>query len=149
KPGQTARFKIDWRSRVPYGDVGRAGWGHDYNFIVQWFPKIGGIVDGKWNAHQFHPVSEFFSDYGGYAVSLTLPQGFVVGATGALQDKKPNADGTETLRFVQEDVHDFAWTTSRRFLERTASFDDAGYPRVDLRLLLQPEHEQLAARYLE
>ncbi len=149
KPGQSARFKIEWTSRIPYGDVGRAGWVHDYHFIVQWFPKVGVIVDGKWNAHQFHPFSEFFSDYGVYDVTLTLPAGFVVGATGALQERKTNTDGTESLRFFQEDVHDFAWTASRRYVEKKGRFADAGYPPVEVRLLVQPEHVHLADRYIE
>jgi len=84
-PGAIARFRIQWTSRVPYGDVGRAGWVHDYHFIAQWFPKIGVFWKGQWNAHQFHPTTEFFADYGNYDVSLTVPGGFVVGATGALQ----------------------------------------------------------------
>ena len=65
------------------------------------------------------------------------------------ESKADNPDGTETFRFVQEDVHDFAWTASRRFLERRALFDEPGYPPVDIRLLLQPEHAHLAERYLE
>ena len=148
-PGATVHFAIEWTSRVPYGDVGRAGWVHDYHFIVQWFPKIGVHWKGAWNAHQFHPWTEFFADYGVYDVSLTLPQGFVVGATGHLRERRANADGSETLRFVQEDVHDFAWTASRRFVEKTGRFDDPGYPPVDLRLLVQPEHAHLSERYLE
>jgi Peptidase family M1 domain len=148
-PGETARFRVEWSSLIPYGDVGRAGWVHDYNFIVQWFPKIGVYWKGAWNAHQFHPAAEFFADYGNYDVSLTLPKGFVVGATGRREGPaKDNGDGTETLRYVQEDVHDFAWTASRRFLERTVRFADAGYPPVDIRLLVQPEHAHLAERYL-
>ncbi len=148
-PGETARFRIEWTSLVPYGSVGRAGWVHDYNFIVQWFPKIGVFWKGKWNTHQFHPWTEFFADYGVYDVRLTLPRGYVLGATGRLQQKRDNGDGTQTLRFVQEDVHDFAWTASLRFLERKALFDDPGYPPVEIRLLLQPEHAHLADRYLE
>jgi hypothetical protein len=148
-PGGTARFAIDWTSRIPYGDVGRAGWVHDYHFIVQWFPKIGVYWKGAWNAHQFHPWTEFFADYGVYDVSLTLPRGFVVGATGTLHERRQNADGTETLRFVEEDVHDFAWTASRRYREKTARFEEAGLPPVDIRLLVQPEREHLADRYLE
>lgn len=148
-PGGTARFAIGWTSRVPYGDVGRAGWVHDYHFIVQWFPKIGVFWKGAWNAHQFHPWTEFFADYGVYDVSLTLPRGFVVGATGTLQERRENEDGTDTLRFVEEDVHDFAWTASRRFREKTGRFDDAGYPPVEIRLLVQPEKEHLSERYLE
>ena len=82
-PGETVRFRIEWTSLIPYGSVGRAGWVHDYNFIVQWFPKIGVFWKGKWNAHQFHPWTEFFADYGVYDVSLTVPGRYVVGATGA------------------------------------------------------------------
>jgi hypothetical protein len=148
-PGATARFQVEWTSRIPHGRVGRAGWVHDYHFIVQWFPKIGVLWKGKWNCHQFHPTSEFFADYGLYDVRLTLPRGYVVGGTGRREERKDNPDGTETLRFVQEDVHDFAWTASRRFVERTARFDDAGYPPVDIRLLVQPEHAHLAERYIE
>ena len=139
-PGGTARFRIRWTSRIPYGEVGRAGWVHDYNFIVQWFPKISGTQGGRFVAHQFHPQSEFFSDFGTYDVRLTLPKGFVVGATGREEERKENPDGTESLRFHQDDVHDFAWTASRRYLDRRGRFDDAGYPPVDIRLLVQPEH---------
>jgi hypothetical protein len=81
-------------------------------------------------------------------VNLTLPSGFVVGATGRQESKTDNPDGTATYRFVQEDVHDFAWTASRRFLERRARFEEPGYPPVDIRLLLQPEHASLGERYL-
>ncbi len=149
-PGETARFAVEWTSLIPHGGgVGRAGWVHDYHFIVQWFPKIAGWYQGHWNAHTFHPWTEFFSDFGVYDVRLTLPKGFVVGATGRLTETRANADGTETLRFVQEDVHDFAWTASRRYLERKARFDDPGFPPVEVRLLVQPEHAHLADRYLE
>ena len=148
-PGETARFRVEWEALVPHGSVGRAGWVHDYHFIAQWFPKIGVFWKGSWNAHPFYPWTEFFSDFGVYDVRLTLPKAFVVGATGRLRESTDNPDGTRTLRFVQEDVHDFAWTASRRFLERRARFEDPGYPPVDIRLLLQPEHGHLAERYVE
>ncbi len=148
-PNETVRFRIEWDALMPYGGVGRAGWVHDYHFVVQWFPKIGVVWKGAWNAHPFYPWTEFFADFGVYDVRLTLPRGFVVGATGRLQEQRDNGDGSETLRFVQQDVHDFAWTASRRFLERHARFDDPGYPPVEIRLLLQPEHARLGTRYLE
>ncbi|MFI5006827.1 MAG: M1 family metallopeptidase [Solirubrobacterales bacterium] len=148
-PGSAARVRIEWTARIPHGHVGRAGWVHDYNFIVQWFPKIGVWWKDAWNCHPFYATTEFFSDFGVYDVSLTLPRGFVVGATGRRTEKRDNPDGTETLRYVQEDVHDFAWTASRRFLDRQGRFADPGYPPVDVRLLLQPEHAHLAERYIE
>ena len=149
-PGESARLKIEWTSRIPYGAVGRAGWVHDYFFVVQWFPKIGVLMkDGTWKAHAFHSTTEFFSDYGNYDVRLTVPERYVVGATGRQTDSTPNADGTRTLRFVQEDVHDFAWTACPRFLERRTRFEAPGYPPVEIRLLLMPEHASLEQRYLD
>jgi peptidase M1-like protein len=148
-PEAATRLKIDWTSQMPYGNVGRSGWVHDYHFVAQWFPKIGVFWKGAWNTHQFHAFSEFFSDYGVYDVRLTVPQGFVLGATGALQGALDNPDGTRTFHFHQDDVHDFAWVTSRRLREARARFEEAGYPPVDIRLLVQPEHSHLADRYIE
>ena len=148
-PGAAVRFLVEWESLVPHGARGRSGWVHDYHFIAQWFPKIGVFWKGAWNAHQFHATTEFFSDFGVYDVSLTVPAGFVVGATGALRETRDEADGTRTFRFHQEDVHDFAWTASRRFLEKTGRFEAPGYPPVDIRLLVQPEHAHLSERYIE
>jgi hypothetical protein len=149
-PGESVRFRIDWTSRVPLGRMGRAGWVHDYVFAAQWFPKIGVLRNGAWNAHQFHALGEFFSDYGVYDVRLTLPRDLVVGATGRpMGAPTDNADGTRTHRFFQEDVHDFAWTASRHFLDVASRWDEGGLPPVDIRLLVQPEHAALAARFLE
>jgi hypothetical protein len=147
-PEGQARFRIEWKALIPHGDVGRAGWVHDYHFIAQWFPKIGVFQDGAWVCHPFYPRAEFFADFGVYDVRLHLPRGFVVGATGQLEERLQERDGSESLHFVQEDVHDFAWTASRRFVERRARFEAAGYPPVEIRLLIQPEHQHLAERYI-
>jgi len=148
-PGATALFRLEWEARIPHGRVGRAGQVHDYLFVAQWFPKIGVFGNGEWICPPFYAWTEFFSDFGAYDVTLTLPAGHVVGATGRLEEKTANADGTQTWHYVQEDVHDFAWTASRRFHERRAVFDDPGYPPVEILLLVQPEHAHLAERYIE
>ena len=44
-------------------------------------------------------------------------------------------------------MHDFAWTTSPDYIERHERFEHAGLPAVDMRLLLQPEHERQAGRH--
>ncbi|HEY7411246.1 MAG TPA: M1 family metallopeptidase [Vicinamibacteria bacterium] len=148
-PGGGARFRVAWSSQVPYGDRGRAGWVHDFHFVAQWFPKIAGLWKGGFNAHQFHARPEFFSDFGVYDVRLTVPRDFVLGATGRLVGQTDGPEGTRVHHYMQEDVHDFAWTTSRRFREARGRFDDAGYPPVDIRLLVTPEHEHLAQRHIE
>jgi hypothetical protein len=146
-PGQTLRLKLAWTARIPYGDTARSGWVHDYFFLAQWFPKIGVYWKGAWNCHTFHPTSEFFADFGVYRVRITTPAQFVVGATGALQSQRRGRDRW-TGEFYQEDVHDFAWTASPRFRVYRDRFSDPPLRPVAITLLVQPEHEYLAQRYL-
>ena len=147
-PGETINLEIEWASRVPR-TFDRTGTIGDYYFVAQWFPKIGVLENTGWNCHQFHSATEFFADYGIYDVRITVPEDWVVGATGVEQDRRNNGDGTETHRYYQEDVHDFAWATSPDFLDLRERFEHPGLPDVELRLLLQPEHASQATRHFE
>lgn len=147
-PGGTMTAQISWTSRVPR-TFSRTGVIGHYYFLAQWFPKIGVLEGTGWNCHQFHNATEFFADFGVYDVRLTVPQGWVVGATGVERERRDGADGTTTHHYYQEDVHDFAWTTSPAYLERRARFEHATLPAVDMRLLLQPEHADQADRHFD
>ena len=148
EPGDTINVEIEWTSRVPrtFARTGAIG---NYFFLAQWFPKIGVLEDAGWNCHQFHAATEFFADYGIYDVRVTVPADWVVGATGVERDVRDNGDGTATHQYYQEDVHDFAWTTSPDFLELWDTFEHPNLPDVEIRLLLQPEHAGQAARYFD
>lgn len=143
---EVIEFRIAFTSKLPKG-TRRTGWAEDYFFVAQWFPKIGVVQDGQWNCHQYHQSSEYFADFGVYDVSFTVPADFIVGATGKRVDQQDNGDGTTTYRYVQEDVHDFAWTGSPRFLEKTRLFSSPPLPEVEMTLLLLPEHRHLEERY--
>lgn len=146
-PGETVRFEIRWRLKIPrpFQRVGVIG---DYFLVGHWFPKVAVLGDaGVWRAHQFIQ-SEFFADFGVYDVRLTLPAGWTVAATGYRDPVTTNADGTVTHRFRADDVHDFAFTTSPRFVVATDRFERAGVPPVEIELLLMPDHAHLRDRYL-
>jgi len=147
-PGDSITVEVKWDAHVPrtFARTGAIG---NYFFIAQWFPKLGVLEDTGWNCHQFHASTEFFSDYGVYDVSLTVPKGWIVGATGVERDRQDNADDTSRHHFYQEDVHDFVWTTSPDYVERVEKFTHPTLPAVDMRLLLQPEHAAQAARHFE
>jgi hypothetical protein len=148
EPDAVINVELEWTSHIPR-TFARTGVQGDYFFIAQWFPKIGVLEDAGWNCHQFHAGTEFFADYGTYDVQLTVPAGWVVGATGLERERRDNANETTTHRYYQEDVHDFAWTTSPDFIERSGTFEHATLPDVTIRLLLQPEHLGQADRHLE
>jgi len=147
-PGSTLTIEIAWTAHVPR-TIARTGAIGNFFFIAQWFPKLGVLQEDGWNCHQFHSNTEFFSDYGVYDVRVTAPKAWPVGATGVVRDRRDNSDGTTTHRYYQEDVHDFAWTTSPDSLERTARFEHPTLPPVEMRLLLRPDHASQAERHFD
>lgn len=147
-PNESAEIEIEWASKIPR-PFARTGYIGDYYFIVQWFPKIGVLEDAGWNTHQFHSATEFYADFGVYNVRLTVPAGWVVGASGREVSKTDNAGGSTTHEYRGEDIHDFAWTTSPDFIEARQTFEHATLPKVEMRLLLQPEHAGQAQRHFD
>jgi hypothetical protein len=142
RPGATLDVEIDFVAKLPK-IFARTGYAGPFTFVAQWFPKIGVYQDGAWNCHQYHSTTEFFADFGTYDVTLTVPRSGVVGATGSLRDRHDDADGTQTLRFVAEDVHDFAWTIDPRFRSIEDTTGD-----THVQLLVQPNHVDQADRYV-
>lgn len=147
EPDELVQLEIRWRAKVPR-TFARTGFRGDFFFIAQWFPKLAVLEETGWNAHQFHTATEFYSDYGVYDVRITLPSEYVVGATGREVDREER-DGNTTHRYRQADVHDFAWTASPDFIVLERQFDEPPLPPVDMRLLLQPEHEAQAGRHFD
>jgi aminopeptidase N len=145
-PNESIDIAVEWSAKVPR-PFSRTGYVDDYYFLGQWFPKLGVLEDAGWNTHQFHASTEFFSDYGVYDVHLTVPRGYVVGASGREMDVADGANGTSVHHFHGDDIHDFAWTTSPHFLVKTQTFQSANLPRVEMRLLLQPDHADQEARH--
>jgi aminopeptidase N len=145
-PEDTIEIDVEWTATIPR-PFARTGYVGDYYFFGQWFPKVGVLEDEGWNTHQFHSGTEFFSDYGVYDVRITVPRGFVVGASGKAIDVGDGVDGATVHHYRGEDIHDFAWTTSPRFVERTQIFEHPTLPHVQMRLLLQPEHAGQEARH--
>lgn len=138
-PNETIEIEVEWTAKVPR-PFARTGYVGDYYFIGHWFPKLGVLEDTGWNTHQFHAATEFYADYGVYDVRITVPQGFVVGASGRQVERTDVGGGQTRHRYRGEDIHDFAWTTSPDFVEARQTFMHPALPRVEMRLLLRPEH---------
>ena len=145
-PHESVQFRIAFHDK--FGQVfARTGYKRDFIMGAQWFPKIGVWWQGAWNCHQFHWTTEFFADFGTFDVKLTVPQNEVVGASGVQLDEVKNADGTKTLTFRGEDIHDFAWTAQPTYHVVEDTFAGS-MGSVKIRLLLQPDHIDQAGRHL-
>jgi len=145
-PNESIEVNIEWTAKLPR-PFARTGYVGNYYFIAQWFPKVGVLENTGWNTHQFHAATEFYADYGIYDVRMTVPAGFVVGASGQRMEQTRNEDGTETHRYVGQDIHDFAWTASPDYLDSEQQFQHPSLPPVRMRLLLLREHAGQESRH--
>ncbi len=146
KPGDSVEFKIAFHDQ--FGEVfARTGYKRDFIMGAQWFPKVGVWWQGAWNCHQFHATTEFFADFGTFDVRLTVPSNEVVGASGVEVANASNPDGTKTLTFRGEDIHDFAWTIEPEYKVFTDTFNGSMGP-VKMRVLMQPGHVDQADRHM-
>lgn len=144
--GGKITISTPFKVKIPSGEISRLGHiGQSYQ-ITQWFPKPAVYDKNGWNAIPYLNQGEFYSEYGTFDVSITLPANYVVGATGDLQTASEieflnkKADETsgqlgkyttsksatnvdpesstewKTIRYTQKDVHDFAWFADKKYL---------------------------------
>ncbi len=144
-PGAFVQFKIAFQTKFPETQA-RSGWKRDFLLGGQWFPKVGVWWHGAWNCHQYHNTTEFFADFGVYDVKLTVPQYEVIGASGVEVANVANSDGTKTVTYHGDDIHDFAWTVSPRYKVRESTYQSQMGP-IKLRFLMQPAHWSQAERH--
>ncbi len=146
-PGGSVQFKIAFHDR--FGAVfARTGYKRDFIMGAQWFPKVGVWWKGSWNCHQFHDSTEFFADFGTFDVKLTLPQNEIVGASGNEVSSVNNSDGSKTVTFHGEDIHDFAWTADPEYRVVEDSYTGS-MGAVKIRMLMPPGHMSSAPRYMQ
>ena len=161
--GDSITFTIEWNYNLveTLAIGGRSGWecfeetddtGGDCIFqIAQWFPRAAVFSDYEgWHNKAFLGRGEFGLEFGDYTVAITVPQDFVVAATGELQNadevlseqqrerlegarsaeepvfivtpdearanERRGSRSTATWVFAAENVRDFAWAGSRKFI---------------------------------
>lgn len=150
-PGSTISVSTPFKVKIPDGGISRLGHiGESYQ-ITQWYPKPAVFDNSGWHQIPYLTQGEFYSEFGSFDVSITLPKNYVVGATGDLQNESEIAflndlaartqqkfdtngyssdsklkrgertafpkseDSLKTIRYVQNNVHDFGWFADKRF----------------------------------
>lgn len=83
--GESVKISTPFTVKIPSGNISRLGHiGQSYQ-ITQWYPKPAVYDKNGWNPIPYLNQGEFYSEYGSFDVSITLPENYVVGATGDLQ----------------------------------------------------------------
>ncbi len=114
QPNETFRVEIGFDLTIPR-PLDRLGFEGTNYALALWFPKLAVVDREGWHPDPLRSFGEFYADYGRYDVTLTVPSGFVVGATGELLRTVMNGDGTTTQQWRAENVRDFTWVADPRY----------------------------------
>ncbi len=141
KPGETIIITTPFHVKLPKGITSRLGYLEQSYKITQWYPKPAVYDKYGWHAMPYLDIGEFYSEYGSFDVSISLPRNYVVGATGNLVTEsekkwmenkaqetanKDDWDETDvnvpksskeikTIRYTENNIHDFAWFADKRY----------------------------------
>lgn len=85
KTGERISISTPFRVKIPSGEISRLGHIDQSYQITQWYPKPAVYDKHGWNPIPYLNQGEFYSEYGSFDVSITLPENYIVGATGDLQ----------------------------------------------------------------
>jgi len=136
--------------QLPY-NFSRGGHDGESYQVTQWYPKPAVYDKNGWHPMPYLEQGEYYSEFGGFDVRITVPKNYVVAATGELQNEQekqwllkrnnfsweaikqktksrgsivkttfqkfpPSSSETKTLRYLQNNIHDFAWFADKRFI---------------------------------
>ncbi len=93
-PGGMVTIEAEWNFKVPNSDpplrgVRMGSWGDSLFQVAQWYPRVAVFDDLRedgWDLDPYLGPSEFYNNLGHYDVKIDVPAGWLVGATGTLQN---------------------------------------------------------------
>ncbi len=90
-PGSSVALNLEWEMDIPQqGAGGRMGYSQDNLFYLgYWYPKMQVYDDvNGWFTDPFRINSEFYHGFGSYELNITVPEQWIVSATGELTNAK-------------------------------------------------------------
>ncbi len=85
-PGQEILITTPFHVQLPK-TFSRSGHDGKSYQVTQWYPKPAVYDKNGWHEMPYLDQGEFYSEYGDYEVQITLPENYVVAATGKLQNE--------------------------------------------------------------
>lgn len=171
-PGEEILLEIPFSVRIP-ASFSRLGRADDSYQVTQWYPKPAVYDRDGWHPMPYLNQGEFYAEFGSFDVSVTLPPGYVIAATGTLQTLEERAallqwangsaaprpehfERSRTVKYTADKVHDFAWFADKTFLAEMRKADTGGGGSAEAWVFYRPENAaywknagELVARALE
>ncbi len=139
-PGGKITVSTPFVVQVPSGKISRLGHiGQSYQ-ITQWYPKPAVYDKNGWHHMPYVTQGEFYSEYGSFDVSITLPENYVVGATGDLQTASELAFLDELATKTAEELKDIE-PTKKSYPQGTNKFPASSETMKTIRYTQKNVHD--------
>jgi len=100
-PGASIDIDAVWHFNVPPQGGGRMGHDGGLYEMAQWYPRMVVYDDVRgWNHEPYIGAGEFYLEYGNFDVSLTVPEAYIVAATGELTNPEQVLTRTQRTRLA-------------------------------------------------
>lgn len=86
-PNQKIIITTPFHEKLPF-NFSRGGYDGESFQITQWYPKPAVYDKNGWHEMPYLDQGEFYSEFGSFDVSITVPKNYVVAATGELQNEE-------------------------------------------------------------
>lgn len=101
-PGKTATVEMTYKFPVPEHGADRMGRDGALYEIAQWYPRTAVYDDVHgWNIEPYLGQGEFYLEYGDFSLAVTVPAGYIVAATGALENAKEVLPAAQVARLAE------------------------------------------------
>ncbi len=136
KKGESITIETPFFVKIPKGIYSRLGhMGESYQ-LTQWYPKPA-VFDYKgWHEMPYLNQGEFYSEFGSFDVKITLPENYVVGATGDLQNKEEltwlNAKAEKTAKLLSDSTFEFDKDNWKEFPKSSTSLKTLHYEQKNV-----------------
>jgi hypothetical protein len=143
-------------------NISRSGHVNQSYQVTQWYPKAAVYDKNGWHEMPYLDQGEFYNNFGNYEVQITVPENYVVGATGSLETTaekqwlnnlvQPTAKqkaqiassaNTKTILFKQDNVTDFAWFADKNFVYKQDTVLLPNNKIVQIELFVQPKNMEV------
>jgi hypothetical protein len=177
-PHSACKIETPFHVKLPY-NFSRGGHKDQSYQLTQWYPKPAVYDATGWHPIPYLDEGEFYSEFGNYEVQITVPENYVVAATGNLQEtaekewlkkrknfniipekkktanKKeiieeiPSALKTKTLHYIQNSVHDFAWFADKYLKVKMDILQLPSGKKTEVYAFYYPENETIWSKSLQ
>ena len=100
-PGRSATIEMAYSFKVPEHGADRMGREGSLYEIAQWYPRVAVYDDVRgWNIEPYLGQGEFYLDFGDYNLEITVPAGYIVAATGSLENPRDVLTNAQLARLA-------------------------------------------------